>query len=325
MSFAGDVKKELSEDLESARHCRIAELAAILSFSGTVMISAGNRISFKVQTENLGVARKSQALLEQAFDLHPQCCTRIHGKKSRRRLTTTYYIVVPQQEDAVRVLRSTHILDEKLELSEKSPVADELIVQRSCCKRAFLRGAFLCGGSISDPHKSYHFEITCPDEPMAHQLQDMIAVFGPSAKIVTRKSKPVLYIKESGQVADMLRIIGADRSLLDLENIRIEHELVNSVNRKLNCDTANINKIVQTSQKQAEDIEYIERKIGLTALPDNLREMALVRVRNRELSLEDLGKMMNPPLGKSGVHHRLQKISAVAQKIREKEKRGDAS
>ena len=193
-----------------------------------------------------------------------------------------------------------------------------LLIQQSCCKRAYIRGAFLASGSISDPEKSYHFEVVCRTMEQAKQLQDVINSFEMEAKIVERKKHFVVYLKEGSQIVDILNVMEAHVALMNLENVRILKEMRNSVNRKVNCETANISKTVNAAVKQLEDIVYIRDTIGLDALPDGLREMAELRLEYPEAPLKELGTYLNPPVGKSGVNHRLRKISTIAETERER-------
>ena len=193
---------------------------------------------------------------------------------------------------------------------------DGLLIQRSCCKRAYIRGAFLAGGSISDPKKSYHFEIVCRSVPQAKQLCEVMGSFGMDAKIVARKKYQVVYIKEGEQIVDLLNVMEAHIALMDLENVRILKEMRNSVNRKVNCETANISKTVNAAVQQVRDIEYIRNTAGLSSLPDNLQEMALLRLEYPDAPLKELGTYLNPPVGKSGVNHRLRRISEIARDLR---------
>ena len=171
---------------------------------------------------------------------------------------------------------------------------------------------------ISDPERSYHFEIVCTAEAKAHQLQDIIKTFGMEAKIVMRKKYYVVYIKEGSQIADILKVMEAPISLMELENIRILKEMRGSVNRQVNCETANINKTVSAAVKQIEDIVYIRDTIGFEGLPENLEEIAKARLERPEATLKELGEGLDPPVGKSGVNHRLRKLSILAADLKEK-------
>jgi len=198
-------------------------------------------------------------------------------------------------------------------------VLKHILVQNLCCKRAFIRGAFLASGSISAPEKGYHFEIVCNTAEKAQRLCDMIGSFGIEAKVTLRKKNYIVYIKEGSQIVDILNVMEAHVALMNFENIRILKEMRNSVNRQVNCETANINKTVNAAVKQIEDIRYIERVKGFESLRDNLAEIAGLRLQYPEATLKELGMMLNPQVGKSGVNHRLRKLSVIADELRENE------
>lgn len=179
-----------------------------------------------------------------------------------------------------------------------------------------MRGAFLCAGSISDPEKFYHFEIVCTTLEKAKQLQELISSFEIYAKIVNRKNHEVVYVKEGEQIVELLGLMGANVSLMNLENIRILKEMRNSINRKVNCDAANINKTVNAALKQVQDIEYIRDTVGISSLPENLEAVARLRLEYPEASLKELGEMLSPKIGKSGVNHRLRKIGSIAEELK---------
>ena len=191
------------------------------------------------------------------------------------------------------------------------------MIQNACCKKAFIRGAFLAAGSLSDPEKFYHFEIVCASLEKAVQLQNVILTFDIDAKIVVRKKYYVVYIKEGSQIVELLGLMEAHVALMELENIRILKEMRNSVNRQVNCETANINKTVSAAVKQIEDIRFIQSVAGLSGLPESLQEMARIRLERPEATLKELGEALEPPVGKSGVNHRLRKLSLVAEELRQ--------
>ena len=313
MSFSQDVKEELSFQIPLARHCVLAEIAAILSICGRILITTSDKYSVKIQTENLFVARKYFTLIKKAFNIKAEITIRqnVYLKNSR-----TYTITVNNHEDALRILQATKLVDEYLEIKEDFSIVNNVVIKKSCCKRAYLRGSFLAAGSISTPVKSYHFEIVCTTLEKAQQLCDIIKNFKIEAKTVVRKRHFVVYIKEGESIVDMLNVMEAHKSLMDLENVRILKEMRNSVNRKVNCETANLNKTVSAAVKQIEDITLIKNTIGLSSLAITLQEMASVRLENPDASLKELGGLLNPPVGKSGVNHRLRKISEIAEGAR---------
>ena len=312
MSFSAEVKDELSRQCSTARHCQIAEIAAIISMCGRVLISETGKYTLKIHTENLSVARKYFTLLKKAYNIDTEISVR------RSTSMTMYSIVIKKDEDSIKVLKASKLVDEYGEICENMSVTDNLIIQKECCKRAFIRGAFLVTGSISAPEKFYHFEIVCSTESKAVQLKNIILCFHIDAKIVARKKYFVVYVKESDGIVDLLNVMEAHVSLMEFENIRILKDMRNSVNRKVNCETANLNKTVSAAVKQIEDIEYIKNTVGLSVLSENLEELAILRLENTDSSLKELGEMLSVPVGKSGVNHRLRKISRIADDLRKK-------
>ena len=311
MSFSSEVKEELSEQIASGRHCRLAETAAILSLCGKIVITENDRYCVKIQTENLAVARKYFTLLRKTFNIRAEVSVR----KSRG--VRFYSVIVSRDQEARRLLGETCLLDEDGNISECMSPMHHRLLKQNCCRRAFIRGAFLAVGSVSDPEKSYHFEIVCAAPEKARQLQELLVSYDVDAKTVLRKRHYVVYIKEGSQIVELLALMGAHISLMQLENVRIVKEMRNSVNRKVNCETANLNKTVSAAVRQAEDIRYIQERIGLDKLPVDLEETARLRLEHTEASLKELGDMLCPKVGKSGVNHRLRKLSQIADDLRE--------
>ena len=313
MSFSSRVKEELSYQTGSAMHCRIAEIAAILSMCGQIFQEEDGKVSIKIQTENLAVARKYFKLLKKTYNIDVDICIRnhIHTGKSR-----TYILDVADDYAARKILSSVKFMNGDGEIEEDYAIVHLMILRKACCKRAFLRGAFLCAGSISEPEKTYHFEIVCMTPERAQQICDMMKTFNIDGKCITRKKYHVVYIKEASQIVDMLNVMEAHVSLMELENIRILKEMRNSVNRRVNCETANISKTVSAAVKQIEDITYIRDTVGFSELTDGLKEIAELRLQYPEASLVELGKLLSTPVGKSGVNHRLRKLSVLADELR---------
>ncbi len=314
LTFSGKVKEELSRQWNGEKHCQIAEIAAIISMCGKVTIDSRDRYAVKVRTENISVARKCFTLLRKTFNIEAESLVSINKSKGN----TTYTVVVKQHEDAMKLLQAARLVDGDGEISEEFSTSRNLIVHKSCCKRAFLRGAFLASGSMSHPEKSYHIEMVCASKAKAEQIQKLINSFGLDAKVILRKNSYVVYLKEGSQIVDLLNIMEAPIALMEMENVRILKEMRNSVNRKVNCETANINKTVSAAAKQAEDIRLIQKEIGLNKLPEGLQEIAELRLTYPDASLKELGEMLTEPLGKSGVNHRLRKLSELAEDIRNK-------
>ena len=314
MSFSSEIKEELSRNAPGARHCRLTEIAAILGFCNHVELGEDEPRCVKMHTENLAVARKYFTLLKNTFNIKADISIRRNAflKKSR-----SYTILVRDHENALRVLEAVKMVDAQGNVGENLSVVRNLVIQNACCKKAFIRGAFLAAGSLSDPEKFYHFEIVCASLEKAVQLQNVILTFDIDAKIVVRKKYYVVYIKEGSQIVELLGLMEGHVALMELENIRILKEMRNSVNRQVNCETANINKTVSAAVKQLADITYIRDTVGLDYLPELLSEVAQVRLEMPDATLKELGENLSHPVGKSGVNHRLRKISAVAESLRE--------
>ena len=252
MSFSGKVKEELAGNISPARHCRIAELAAFIGMCGTVAINSFDQYSIRIHTENLLVARKVFTLIQKTFNIKADASVRRNISKQ----TVSYAVVIRRHEDALRILQATKMTEEYEDNGESIHAVDPLIVQQTCCKRAFLRGAFQASGSMSDPNKSYHFEIVCSTEEMGKQVCTLMRSFSMDAKTVLRKKSYVVYLKET---------------------------------------------------------------IGFENLPEGLVEAALARLANPDLTLKELGAVLNPPVGKSGINHRLRKLSELADKVRQEQ------
>ena len=301
MSFSSDVKEELVKVLPGEAHCRMAELAALLTLYGKVEYSPKTRLL--LSTDNNFALRKCFTLLSKTFNIK----------------TDSF------QKDMEKPKNLIELNDENAEISvvlKKLNLSDPMaLLKKECCMRAYLRGAFLASGFVNDPNKGYHFELVSDDTEYTKLLTYLISHFNICPKHSVRKKKSVIYVKESEAVSDILSVLGAYISMMDLANTRIVREVRNGVNRRNNCDTANITKAVNAASKQIEDIELIQKVVGLDSLPDTLREMAYVRMENPDSSFSELGGLLDPPVGKSGVNHRLRKLSEYAEDLRrEREK-----
>lgn len=312
MSFSGDVKEELCRQRSRARHCLLAELSAMILLCGSICISERNEYQIRLRTESDSMAKKFFALLKQLF----QSDIEVQIRRKKGKQSMLYTLLVADNKQAVTILQAVRLLNRKGELEEEIPLIHNPLLKKNCCRRAFLRGAFLSAGSISDPNSSYHFEIVCDSEYNAEQIRDLIRSLDIDAKTVVRKKYFIVYVKEGTQIVDLLACMDARLALLDMENVRIVREMRGSVNRKVNCETANINKTVNAAVRQLEDIQYLQNTIGLSMLPENLDEMARIRLKYPESSLKELGQYLHPVVGKSGVNHRLRKIGEIADKVR---------
>ncbi|WP_294349185.1 DNA-binding protein WhiA [uncultured Clostridium sp.] len=312
MSFSAKVKGEVARYSELSKSEALAQISAIMKVSGTIGFS-GSGLSFKMTTENPKSARLIFTLLKTHFNIH----SKLMVKKSNSLKKNNIYMVVINEEMGVRdLLRETGILTEIDGVMSLDYTIQKDMIKTDEEKRAYIRGAFLGGGSISNPEKTYHLEFVTHSEEYAIDLSKLINTFGLNSKVIQRKNSYIIYIKEGEQIVDLLNIIGAHASLLELENIRIMKEMRNNVNRLVNCETANLSKTVNAAVRQVESIKLIQSEIGLKRLPKNLREVAELRLNYPDESLKDLGEMLDPPVGKSGVNHRLRKIEKIAEELR---------
>lgn len=317
MSFSSDVRAEIAADIPSARHCRYASMAAILSCIGRFEQESDGSIRLFVNFDGRDSVRKLFTLIRKTINIGSVSLFSADQNSDCREMRGWMEAGVPA--DAVRELAlRLGLLDNSGKLRAQSgiSVAPELL-KRSCCRKNYLKDLFLCCGSISDPRKEYHLEWSCSREEQASQLQEILRSFGKEAKTVFRKKSCVVYFKDSTDIVDLLNLMGASVSMMEMENQRILKELRNSVNRRVNCEAANIGKTVSASRKQIEDIRFLEETGVLKTLPESLRKMAELRKQYPEMPLRELGDQAQPPIGKSGVNHRLRRITELAQKYRE--------
>ncbi|MCI8402324.1 MAG: DNA-binding protein WhiA [Lachnospiraceae bacterium] len=310
MSFSSRVKDELAEIYSSARHCQIAEIAAMLSMDGKILNTGKNSPIVVLATENLPVARKCFTLLRKTFNINTEVSVR---RGTFLQKNGNYTLLVSNPEDVEKLLSATRMTPLP---GTGQWIPGKLILQNDCCRRAFLRGAYLACGSMSNPEKGYHFEISCTAREKAEQLCQVFASFGVDARIILRKKYYVLYVKEGDQIVDILNIMAAHVALLELENIRILKGVRETVNRQVNCETANLGKTTSAACGQMNDILLIQKRMGLQNLPKLLRDTATARLNWPDASLKELGDLMDPPVGKSGVNHRLRKLKELADSLR---------
>lgn len=299
MSFTRQVKLELVRHEQGTSCCAGAELAALLLLRGYLTIRSGDYI-LRIEVEHIALARRLFSLLKATG-----AGSAVIIKKQERRLKRKLYIVQVTGRQRVASLLPGLGFNSGLEPEQPVPLL-------RCCRRAFIRGAFLAAGSLSAPAGSgYHLEINCPSRKAADILRDCLAGFGISAPVRQRRGFFMIYLKGSEAIADFLRIIEADSALLHLESARVIRSMRSHVNRQVNCETANLGKIVASAQKQLVLIDRVERRIGLENLTPALRAAAEMRRRHPEASLRELGRMFDPPLSKSAVNHRFRQLAAL--------------
>lgn len=309
MSFASDTKKELTM-LEVNDCCAKSELAALIRMNGVISLSS-EKASLNVSTENAAIARRIYSLIKRLYSqVHVDVIVR---KKMRLKKNNVYIVRVTK--DAKMMLTSLQIMTSDYRFNRAIPSE---FTEKTCCKRSYLRGAFLAGGSVNNPQtSSYHLEIFSLYEEHNQALCNLMNTFDLNVKTLERKKGFITYLKEGEKITEFLNIIGAHQALLRFEDVRIVKDMRNSVNRLVNCETANLNKTIGASIRQVENIRYIEKTIGLDALPDKLREIAELRMKHKDVTLKELGEMVEgETISKSGINHRLRKIDEIANKVR---------
>lgn len=315
MSFSQVAKNELCRIDLKEKCCQIAELSGIMKMSGTINIASKGGIGFRILTENPAIARRAFTLIKSIFGKQTNIMVK---KNSSLKKNNIYILSITPEIGAKEILIKSGVLKESKEgvlgLIRK---IDQDIIKNNCCKMAYIRGAFLGGGSINNPEKAYHMEFISGSYDQAKDLMDIINSFDVSSKIIQRKNNYVVYLKEGNQIVKILSIIGAHTALLEIENVRIYKEVRNNVNRLVNCETANLNKTVNAAVRQVESIKLIKEKYGFRRLSPILREVAEMRLKYPDISLKEMGEMLSPPIGKSGVNHRLRKIEKIAEELRE--------
>ncbi len=292
MSFSSEVKEEMSRIVPGARHCQLAEIAAMIEFCGNIGRDPDGRTVMGLNTDNEAVCRKFFTLLKKTFGI---------GMDDES-----------SDEQYHSMLQALKIIDQAGVMHGLNDPVSPLLLKQSCCKRAYIRGAYLSVGSMSDPKRSYHLEFVCDTKAQADQLVDQLKDLELDARITERKKRFVVYMKEGSSIVELLGLCEAHVGLMQMENDRIVREVRGDVNRRVNREAANITKTVNAATRQIEDIEYLRDNGILESLPGSLKEMALIRLENPDATLPELGKLFDPPLGKSGVNHRLRKLGELA-------------
>ncbi len=307
MSFAAQTKKELTM-VATDGCCERAELSALIRMNGTVVLT-GKRVALDISTENAAISRRIYTLLKRHFTVPTELLVR---KKMRLKKNNVYVVRIPGGVE--EILRELSVTTEGFQFH---PDIDKNLIKKPCCKRAYLRGAFLAGGSVNNPEgSSYHLEIASLYEEHCKALVELANKFQLNARFIERKKGFVLYIKEGEKIIEFLSIIGAHQALFKFEDVRIMRDMRNSVNRIVNCETANLNKTIGAAVRQIDNIKLLEKEVGLHNLPDKLREVAEIRLQHPDMNLKEVGDLLKGQVSKSGVNHRLRKLDEWAEKIR---------
>lgn len=297
MSFSNDVRSELCSTIND-KDKKFACLYGMLLFS---RILAPERICF--QTESSISAERFGKLFRSVFGYDPECSER---ERRSGNVLRSYDITDP--EITAEVFRRYRFSTDKRHIDYETVSTGSLGV--------FTAGAFLAGGSVNDPSKEYHLEFVSPEEELAKELISLLEDIGIKAGLTTRRGQFVVYIKESESIEDVLTFMGAQQCTLELINVKIYKDMRNKINRIANCDNANIDKVIAAAERQTDDIKLIAASSGLDSLPDELREVAELRLENSDMSLQEIGDSLSVPISRSGVSHRFKKISKIAENIR---------
>ena len=320
-TFSFSVKSELIKSTAKNRKVQLAELAAYMIYFGKIIHKYNGALIY-FESENEFAAKRYSFLIRKLFGISPEAgFMRFRQKDKPNAGSVLYGVVICNPKDGSAVCHALNLksMDENGKVDY--PYIDAALLSQPACKSAFLRGVFISAGNISDPKKSYHLEIYSSDERLADIFLTLMSDFLISGKMIRRKRNFVVYIKEADMISDMLRVIGAPGSLMEFENIRILHDIANKVNRQSNCEVANIKKTVSASSKQVDDIRYIKACHRFNLLPESLTRLAELRLQYDDIPLKELGEMLNPPLSKSGVNHRMRKIAEIADHLRKENQR----
>ncbi|MCC8135365.1 MAG: DNA-binding protein WhiA [Ruminococcus sp.] len=299
MSFSNDVRREISSSVND-KDKRFACLYGMLLFSRTL---SHEKICF--QTESKISADMFKLLIYDVFGKSAQ----VKAHTSTRKNGAELYSFDIDDRDAVKKILGKY----RISAAERG-IDSEIIVNNSL--GVFAAGVFLACGSVNNPSKEYHLEFTVPERHLAEELLTLLGDIGVNAKIASRRGQFVVYIKESESIEDTLTFIGAQQCTLELMNVKIYKDVRNKANRIANCDTANIDKVVNAAIRQIEDIQLIDRNVGIENLPDELREIAEIRLANTDMSLKEIGDSLENPISRSGVNHRFKRLAKMADEIR---------
>jgi hypothetical protein len=308
MSFSNDVRNELARIIPDKTCCQKAELSALLTLRADIIQREDGERYLVTLSENATPARKIYKLLKESYGL--SSAVRIQERKRFKRKRV--YVVETHMPKNDPFLNELGISSNGQKINQQ---VNWSLLTKNCCKKAYLRGVFISRGFINRPEGNYHLEIVMNDSRMARDLQKVLLKMGLEARVSERKNNLMVYVKDSEKIVDFLRIIEASKALMDFENVRILKSMRNQVNRQVNCETANLAKTVDASVRQVEMIERLIDQVGLNGLPIILRDLAILRIDYPDNTLKELGMMLDPPLTKSGVAYRMNKLENYAEKI----------
>jgi DNA-binding protein WhiA len=307
-SYSAEVRNELARIMGEQECCNVAELASLIRMGGTMLIGGNSNLGINFTTENAAVARKALSLIKSGFHLK----TEVVVTRGRRLKKNNSYLIKVVPSPVVTELLSVLGIMRGDNLNVSS---DSGILRKACCRRAYLRGAFLGGGSVNKPEGDYHLELVTGNLDFAKTLVRLMKYFSLPVGMTERKNDYIVYLKDGDAIIDFLRLIGAHNALLTFENVRVVKGMRNQVNRLVNCETANLQKTVNAAVRQVNCIQLIALRKGLNTLPPTLREVAKMRLTHPEATLQDLVDAMGGKVGRSGINHRLRKIEQIAMEL----------
>ncbi|MFQ7473289.1 MAG: DNA-binding protein WhiA [Anaerovoracaceae bacterium] len=311
MSFASETKNELSRIAPDKKCCMLADIAGFMRMAGSIKLVGGGKFKIVMMTSNLAVVRHYKTLIKNYFSVDMEIGM---GQGSSLEKGSTYILSIGPENLSEQILRETGILMVKEGMNFISDGIYEGLIKTKCCRKSYLRGAFLASGTVSNPEKGYHFEIITGTETLAKDIRKLFNSFTDiNAKIISRKKGYGVYLKAREQIRDTLAIMGASSQFFEFDNVLMMKDIISKTHRENNLDNANIDKALKAAEIQIKNIKKIEEKKGLDFLSPKLREAAAARLENPDLGIEDLGKVMNPPLSKSGINNRLRKIGEIAK------------
>jgi len=308
MSFTAEVKDELSRVQGECERCDAAQLLALVRVCGTLSFRGTGRYTLRIATETGSVARTSLQLLHRLYDLK----TQLTFRRSRLHKTHNFLIEVPEQDELGEALADLGVLEVGHGLVSGVP---EHVVERECCRRAFLRGAFMAGGFIADPRGDLHLEMTVTGEDFANGIVDVCRGFGINARLNHRRGAFAVYLKSFDDIVRLLRVLGATRSAHTVSTVKGIKEKKNAINRQTNADMANMVRHTAAAEEQLRLIRRVEREVGLNSLPPALREFCTLRRAHPDLSLAQLGAEASPALSKSAMYHRVLRLQALVNEL----------
>lgn len=313
MSFASDVKSELAHLEITSDCCALAELAAIAQICGDISILGAGRYGLCVTMDSAETARRVYQLAKRLYGLKPEIY-----KTERRRLYkgSNYEIAFTEQTETSRLLSDIGLVKSEAGALILGGGIDQGLLRHNCCSSAYLRGAFLAAGTLSNPNRGYHLEFVIKSEALSAELTALLNSHELNARCGRRKDICLVYIKESDRIAELLTIMGAHTSVLELESVRVYKDVRNNVNRRVNCETANIDRTTEAAGRQIEAVRYLKDNMGINKLPEQLRIIAEARLNHEDASLNQLAELLAGTVGRSGINYRLNKLVRLADSIR---------